>query len=346
MFLYKRKSSGVYYLHFKDENGQPRSVSTRQRKKSDALKYLRDFKDKEREKQRRVQHITLTAFVKEYLEFSKSFHRPNSHRSAISALKEFIRIVGDMPLSTITVRDVEHFIAVKREVSVHTALKHYVTVSAAMKKAVDWNFIAQNPFKRVKKPKAPDVPPLFFSKDEFIKLTEIIGSAEWIIFVTTAVMTGLRLSELVNLKWEHIDLTGRMIHVVNSSEFTTKSYKNRTVPLNDTLVHILTERKEQAASDLVFHRQGRKLEPNYVSKQFKKFVLAAGLNRRLHFHSLRHTCASWLVQAGVTIYEVQALLGHSSVSVTAKYSHLEKSQLSSAVNRLRIEGVSGIGSAA
>ena len=61
----------------------------------------------------------------------------------------------------------------------------------------------------------------------------------------------------------------------------------------------------------------------------------SGIQKKgLHFHSLRHTFASWLVQEGVSLYEVQRLLGHSNISVTEIYAHLQPCQLHSAVNKL------------
>jgi site-specific recombinase XerD len=62
----------------------------------------------------------------------------------------------------------------------------------------------------------------------------------------------------------------------------------------------------------------------------------AGPDERLHFHSLRHTFASWLVQDEVSLDEVQKLLGHSSIKVTDVYNHLQTEQLHSTVNRIEI----------
>ena len=76
------------------------------------------------------------------------------------------------------------------------------------------------------------------------------------------------------------------------------------------------------------------MEKDFISKTFKKCVLDAELDERLHFHSLRHTFASWLVQEGVSLYEVQKLLGHPSSSVTQIYSHLQPEQMHSTVNRI------------
>ncbi|MBZ0200059.1 MAG: site-specific integrase, partial [Ignavibacteriaceae bacterium] len=77
-----------------------------------------------------------------------------------------------------------------------------------------------------------------------------------------------------------------------------------------------------------------KLNENYVSKQFKKSVRAAELDDRIHFHTLRHSFASQLVQKGVSLYVIKELLGHEDLSTTQIYSHLQQSNLSAAVNLL------------
>ena len=78
------------------------------------------------------------------------------------------------------------------------------------------------------------------------------------------------------------------------------------------------------------------LDKGVVSHEFKAGVRPAGLSEGLHFHSLRHTFASWLVQEGVSIYEVQKLIGHTSVAMTQIYSHLAPGGLFNAVNKLAV----------
>lgn len=74
-------------------------------------------------------------------------------------------------------------------------------------------------------------------------------------------------------------------------------------------------------NSLVFFRyEGIKLNEDFVSKQFKKSVRAAGLNDKIHFHTLRHSFASMLVQRGVSLYVVKELLGHEDLSTTQIYS--------------------------
>jgi site-specific recombinase XerD len=93
---------------------------------------------------------------------------------------------------------------------------------------------------------------------------------------------------------------------------------------------------QRESSDLVFARRGFQIGESFVSHRFKEYVRMAGLDERLHWHSLRHTFASWLVQDGVSLYAVQKLLGHSSVTVTEIYSHLQPEKLHDTVNRIQV----------
>lgn len=76
---------------------------------------------------------------------------------------------------------------------------------------------------------------------------------------------------------------------------------------------------------------------NYFSRKFKKACIAAGLESAIHFHSLRHSFASNLVQKGVPLYTIKELLGHSSIATTEIYSHLNMETLREAVKTLDVK---------
>jgi site-specific recombinase XerD len=100
---------------------------------------------------------------------------------------------------------------------------------------------------------------------------------------------------------------------------------------------MLSERKKNG--EYVFRGENRfPGYPTWISRQFKFAVLENNFDKRLHFHSCRHSFASWLVKAGVSLYQVQKLLGHSSLRVTQMYAHLEPSNLHNAVNILDSKG--------
>lgn len=336
MFLSKR--GGVYYLFFQDEGGKRRKVSTKCSYKSDALKYLQNFKAQEHQRQVRLQRTSLSEFTADFLTNAKTNRTPSTLTALEIALRVFQRHVGDVPMQKIGVREVEGFLTKRKAdgVSAYTLRFYYIALASALETARRWNLISTNPFRSVEKPPVPQLQPAHFTKEEFRVLLNCIQDNDFKELCVCGVFTGLRLSELTALQWTDIDLALRLIHVRNSDTFTTKSKKNRVVPMNEQLWALLAGRKEQASCELVFHNSGRRLTKDEVSKTFKKVVKGAKVNDKLHFHSLRHTFATWLVQDGVSLYEVQKLLGHSNISVTEIYSHLQPQQLHSTVNRIAL----------
>ncbi len=106
--------------------------------------------------------------------------------------------------------------------------------------------------------------------------------------------------------------------------------------MNANVYQLLWKMSPEPTGEYVFTFAGMQICADLVTKKFRHCARKAGLNRRVHFHSLRHTFATWLVQGNVSIYEVQKLLGHSSISVTQVYSHLAASELQEAVKKLEI----------
>jgi hypothetical protein len=82
--------------------------------------------------------------------------------------------------------------------------------------------------------------------------------------------------------------------------------------------------------------RGGKYNGNFTSQRFRKAIKDCGLDKRLHFHSLRHTFASLLVKEGISLYHVQKLLGHSSPRVTEIYAHLGGAELFGSVETLAL----------
>jgi len=106
--------------------------------------------------------------------------------------------------------------------------------------------------------------------------------------------------------------------------------------LSEVAVDLLRRRASRMTGSRVFVRKGQMLTKNYVSKVFKYYVRKAKLNDRLHFHSLRHSAGSLMVQAGVPIYAVQRILGHVSIATTQIYAHLQTENFHSEVNKIPI----------
>ena len=139
--------------------------------------------------------------------------------------------------------------------------------------------------------------------------------------VIFAANTGVRIGELINIEWQDIDFERRVIRIRNKKDFTTKSKLERSIPVNDQVFSLLTRLPRNGRYIFESNRGGRRCSTK-LSKQFTKYLRAAGFGREFTFHSLRHTFASRLVQRGVSLYVVSKLLGHSNIKTTEVYAHL------------------------
>jgi integrase len=134
---------------------------------------------------------------------------------------------------------------------------------------------------------------------------------------------GLRAGEIFSLTWQNIDLKHKLISVTR-----TKSGKDRTVPMTEAVYEMFNARNLKNKNELVFpDKKGGKRKQ--ISNTFERIVEELGFNEntagrkdKLVFHSCRHSCASWLVQAGVPLLTVKEILGHSTIAMTERYSHL------------------------
>lgn len=197
--------------------------------------------------------------------------------------------------------------------------------------------IDSNHFGGISLADVPQKAPSFLTVEEFQTLIECIKDGWLKEVVLFAVLTGMRQDEILNLKWEDVDLGKRLVHIQSSPSFKTKQGRRRTIPPSESALYLLSAKAEKTTSEYVFTLNARFLKGSWVTHLFKRYVRRAGIqNDRLRFHSLRHTFASRLVQSGATLYEVQRLLGHSSSKVTEIYSHLQPEHLHDTVNRIEI----------
>jgi len=221
------------------------------------------------------------------------------------------------------------------EVSPVTINVELRALRTAFNVAIRWELVEKNPFKGMRLVPVPERTPAFLTKDDFQRLLNVIKENWLRELVVFAVLTGLRRGEALNLRWKHVDFGRRIIQIESDSNFKTKAGKRRIVPMNETVFNLLSQKAVRSAgTECVFSSQDGAIDPSYLTNRFKDYVHQTNLDRRLHWHSLRHTFASWLVQDGVSLFEVQKLLGHSSAEMTMIYSHLLPDQMHQTVNRI------------
>ncbi len=337
MFLSK-ESNGYWYVYYETPEGKRHKVSTHTKLKTEALKFFRQFQPpSEQEPAPTQQTITLGEFKKQFLEYARTRYRPNTVRGTFQmAFNEFIRLVGDIELARVDVMAVEKFLTAKLQTSSRHAARHcYGALASAFQTAYRWKLIQKNPWREVKKPKTPEAHPFFLSEEEAARLIAAISDPCFKRLCIFALMTGVRASEAISLEWEAVDLEHRVIHVQNTETFLTKSMKNRVVPMNDTVYDMLTELPEGRGRVFLTCR-GTPWARDRVTRWFKHYAGLANLDKRAHFHTLRHTFASWLAQKGVNLYEIKEMLGHASVTTTQIYAHLQPERLHATVNRISL----------
>ncbi|MBN1867747.1 tyrosine recombinase XerC [Candidatus Sumerlaeota bacterium] len=161
-----------------------------------------------------------------------------------------------------------------------------------------------------------------------------LGTRDRAILATLA-FTGIRLMELVGLNLRDVDLERATMRVMG------KGSKERVVPLNQAAIAALQEwlairQPADAQEKAVFlNRFGRRLSPRGIEKLLQKHVRSAGISKeKVSPHKLRHTFATLLHIKGVDVVEIQALLGHASITSTQIYTHASSTRLKSAVEKL------------
>jgi site-specific recombinase XerD len=162
--------------------------------------------------------------------------------------------------------------------------------------------------------------PVVLSADEVVKFFQAIDSIKYRAILMTAYAGGLRISEVLRLKFSDIDRNRMTIRIEQG-----KGQKDRYVMLSPKLLTILdTYYKNERPAIWLFPGQdhNQPLSPNTVRLVCRWAYLAAGLKKRVTPHTLRHSFATHLLEAGVDLRTIQVLLGHKSLASTARYTHI------------------------
>lgn len=356
---YLRKISGRYYAYFYDRTRTPKeksyplgvSLKSAARKKRNRLeeKWAEGTFDPWDPAQTEGDVLTLHEGIDRFLA-SKDHLRSatlDTYQQQLSAWAK--KLPPDVMLDNLDAGDLEPYVW-QHDISAASRCKRYRHLRVFVNWALKNEYIKRNPIRDLKKPKQEKKEPAFLSPEDLDKLlqeTEKHGQTvedvagrspdvQWLIdTIKIAVCTGLRRGELVNLRWEDIDFEAGFLTVRNRAEFRSKSGHERRVPLAGDALKVLRRRHSElnpgGSDPVIVDRDGEPVKPDRITKRFKAMVQKAELDDRLHFHSLRHTCASWLSMKGVPLRTIQAIMGHSEISVTERYSHLQPEVMTQAM---------------
>lgn len=168
--------------------------------------------------------------------------------------------------------------------------------------------------------------PEVLSQDEVVRLIEAVEHPVYRMVLLTTYAAGLRISEVLMLKAEHID-SGRMMLRVEGG----KGQKDRSVALSLVLLTMLraywrTDRPALRRTSLLFpgRKRGEPLHPSTVQDACQRARAVAGITKPVTPHTLRHCYATHLLESGTDLRTVQVLLGHASLDATAIYTHVQR----------------------
>ena len=290
-----------------------------------------------------AQETPFTKFYRErFLPYSK-LHK-KSHYDDIRIGNAFCEFFGDEPIERITWERIEDFKTERSRVRTKTGEKRrpatinreLSVLSKALTLAVKANVIRRNPCREVDRFKVDNARSRFLSEEEEACLFEKLGDHQMVKdVVTVALNTGMRQGEIFNLCWFDVDLVRGAIHVRR-----TKTGKDRFVPINSRLRALLESLNRSNEHVFPSPKTGRALID--VKRQFDRAKVLAGI-ADFRFHDLRHTAATRMADNGADVFTIAAILGHSDIRMTSRYTHATDRARRAAVESLAGESKSRIG---
>jgi integrase len=287
-----------------------------------------------------IESPLLANFAKEFID---TYATPNNKPSEVESKRMILRVhlvpaLGNLRLDQIGVAEIDAYKAKKLAAKVaHKTINNHLTVLRKLfAVAIAWERLTVAPPIKWLKPPPPEFD--FLTFDESNRLIAA-AQGEWATMLTVAVRTGLRLGELLGLSWTDVDLeAGRLFvrrAVARGIVGTPKNGRSREVALSQQAIAALEAHPRRSL--LVFSdSEGKMLTKGATKAPLAHALKRAGL-RHIGWHALRHTFASHLVMRGAPIKAVQELLGHSTIEMTMRYSHLSPDARRDAVRLLDIK---------
>jgi len=243
-------------------------------------------------------------------------------------------LLGDTPLAQITAWQIEKWKAEEgKRLNPVTVNRRLTVIKHMFKKAVEWDLLKSDPATSAKRFSVTSERTRFLTQDEIKRLLKKCDqqvTSPWLLpLVTLALNTGMRPGELLKRKWENVDLQRGSIPIIQG-----KTLRRKTVAINELAREALEWFRANCYGDSLFlWPWGDPIGKVTVYDAFKKACSAAKIEN-FRFHDLRHTFASHLVMQGVDLVTVKELLGHKTINMTNRYTHLAQEHKAQAVAKL------------
>jgi integrase/recombinase XerD len=198
----------------------------------------------------------------------------------------------------------------------HSAIKMYYSKVAK---------IGIEKFKYIERPRRSQKLPIILAVDEIQRMFDVCENKKHKVILALLYSCSLRVSELINLKWCHIDKARMIINIIQA-----KGNKDRQVALNDILIGLLYEyHADYKSKEYVLNGQkSTQYSERSVGEVVKQLAAKAGITKDVHTHLIRHTSATHMVENGIDINLIQKILGHSNVKTTNIYLHISDKHIS------------------
>jgi site-specific recombinase XerD len=324
-------NSGIWWTNYYIDGVQHREKVGR---KSDALALYRKRKEsaaagRKLERPLRQREKTFKECADLALKYS-AVHKSNvsddSQKIAI-LVEEF----GSRIASSIKQQEIASFLD-SRNRSNGTFNRYRAAISMIYREAIREGWLDVNPARLVKAKKEASGRIRYLSEAEESRLRSVIAQeySSFLVEFDLALHTGMRLSEQFGLKWEEVDLDGNRIDLAR-----TKNGVGRSIPLNSVARSVLESQKRITgrSSHVFLNSSNEPFRKSPIRRWFEGATTKARV-KDFTWHGLRHTYASRLIMAGVDLRTVQELMGHKTIQMTVRYSHLSKPHLLEAIERL------------
>jgi integrase len=264
---------------------------------------------------------TFAEMMEKYMtEHSARNKAPRSHVRDKSLRDHLVGQFGDLTLAEITPSQISEYKTKRRDEGASPRTLNYelALMSHGFNLAIkEWEWVRENPVAKVSKEKVNNHIERWLTLEEQKNLLD--KSPKWLQeIILFAVNTGLRQSEILDLKWRQVDLSRKTITILEQ-----KNQGRDTLPLSEGALKVLQQREKVrcAETEYVFHtRNATRINSRNLLRAFYSAAEKAGIEN-LRFHDLRHTFATRLAQAGVDLYTVQKLGRWKSISMVTRYAH-------------------------
>jgi site-specific recombinase XerD len=330
----KVPGSKIWWIRYADSTGRIRrekagtkgaAIDLYRKRKTEALQ------GKKLPENLRTPTVGFAELVHDALAYSKTHKR--TYEDDAQRTPWLVSAFRDRSADSITPRDLEHHvarIAEERGWAPASVNRYRALISLIFRLGIENGKVKENPARLVKPRAVNNARTRWLSPEEEANLRRAIETRypEHIAELALALNTGLRRGEMYSLTWENVNLFRRVLTIPRS-----KNGETRHVPINSVALSALVELRKRGngTGQVVRNLQG---DPLSDPRHWFEPALCVAEIRGFSWHCLRHTFASRLVMAGVDLRTVQELLGHKSIAMTVRYSHLAPEHTLAAVERL------------